>query len=142
MFKSVGLDIVETERVEKLLKAHGDRFISKILGVNEIEIYNRRTDKKQFLAGRFAAKEAIIKGLGVYLDEKPSFSTIEILNDESGRPQFDSSILVNEKSRCHLSISHEKKYAAAVCGFYGGINESGRNSKSVQRVKSIVKRSF
>ncbi len=118
MVKSVGLDIVEVKRIKDLLDQYDSKFVLKILSKNEIELYEKRPNDLMFLAGRFAAKEAIIKGLGVYLSQKPPFNEIEVLNDGSGRPVFNAAdMLGNKKVNCLLSISHEKNYAAAVAVF-------------------------
>ena len=120
MIKSTGLDIVEISRIEKNIDSHGDRFIDKILSSRERVLYDKRVDKKQYLAGRFAAKEAVIKALGVYLTDKPLLTEIEIINSESGQPEL--CLAEKYKSQlnnalCFLSISHEKTVAAAMAIF-------------------------
>ena len=120
MIKSVGIDLVAIERIEDDLSKFGDRFVEKILGNDERDIFNRRQDKAIFLAGRFAAKEAIVKGLGRFLKERPALSSIQILNDDSGFPEvsFPESIQATlGKSRCHVSITHDHNNAAAVAIF-------------------------
>jgi len=115
--ESIGIDLVETNRIRKILKRHGARFVNRILGQRELVTYAQRGDKVNFLAGRFAAKEAVIKSLGRYLTERPAYSSLEIVNDETGNPYLDFGGLTGEKlghKKCLISISHEKHYAAAV----------------------------
>lgn len=109
--KDVGIDIVEIERVEKALS---DSFLRKVLSASELE--RTKTMKPfrlvEFVAGRFAAKEAIIKCLSDY--DSPVMSELDITNNENGKPEIhykDYKIL--------LSISHEKTYAVAIAMLEG-----------------------
>ena len=120
LVNSIGLDLVEIARIEKDLKRYGDRFVGRILGAAELEIYSGRRDKTLFLAGRFAAKEAVIKALGYYLKDRPTLSEIQIVNDPTGQPQLElpEHVLGTLPAhRCLLSITHEKHYAAAMALF-------------------------
>ena len=118
--KSIGIDIVEIERIATDVERFGNRFVRRILSEREFDLYNTRSDKQFFLAGRFAAKEAVIKALGYYLTEKPALNNLVIINDESGQPKLilpDDIAGILSGVKCLLSISHEKKYAAAVAAF-------------------------
>ena len=120
MIVSLGLDIVEIARIEQDLERFGERFISRILGEKERSQYQKRNDRTLFLAGRFAAKEAVVKALGKYLTERPPLHQLEIINDASGRPELVLPDNVKAKlrdARCLLSITHERNYAAAVAIF-------------------------
>jgi len=120
LIKSIGLDLVEIARITADIERYGERFIQRILGPQELEIYNRRHDKELFLSGRFAAKEAVVKGLGQYLTDRPPLAEIQIINDPSGRPQLELPPEMQRRispAQCILSITHEKKYAAAVAVF-------------------------
>ena len=120
MIKAVGLDIVETKRMAEDLEEYGERFVDRILGPDEKALYAKRVDKHQFLAGRFAAKEAVIKGLGAYLENRPLYTELQILPDEKNMPSLviPNGIKNNiGEFNCHLSITHEKNYAAAVAVF-------------------------
>lgn len=100
----VGIDIVKIERI-KLNK----RFISLVLSPREIEILSTKDNKKEFLAGRFAAKEAFLKANKKGLFEM-SLNEIEVLADANGAPY----ILYQNKRYEDVSIAHEKEYATAV----------------------------
>lgn len=120
MIKSIGTDLVEVARIKIDLAKYGERFVQRILGVRERDVFDGRVDKAIFLAGRFAAKEAVIKGLGAYLTRRPPLNQIEIINDKSGRPELalPEDILTNMNgANCHLSITHDKNYAMAVALF-------------------------
>jgi len=106
----IGTDIVKISRLSEHL-------VSKILSSSEIvqyESFSSPTRKQEYLAGRFAAKEAIIKAVSTF-DGFCNMSDISINNDESGKP-----IVVYpkyENRKIHISISHEKDYAVAYCIF-------------------------
>ncbi|CEG25359.1 holo-ACP synthase [Bacillus sp. B-jedd] len=110
MIIGIGLDLIEIDRVRELLKRQ-ERFPDRILTKEEREVYeslpaNRRVE---FLAGRFAAKEAYAKAKGTGIGEHLSFQDIEIAKDSLGKPFFKKP----DGSRAHLSITHTKQYAAA-----------------------------
>jgi len=120
MVESIGIDIAEVARFERLVSRYGDRLVRRILGRQELETYLHRHDRAAFLAGRFAAKEAVVKALGKFLITRPALSELEIINDPSGRPQ----VKLPDHVGAHLprvdlqvSISHEKSFAIglAIC---------------------------
>lgn len=120
MVTSIGLDLVEVARIGLDLKRFSPRFESRILGPEEMQIFNHRRDAAIFLAGRFAAKEAVIKALGDYLTKRPRLTDLQIINDSTGRPQLvmpDEILSQVPGARCLLSITHDKNYAAAVAVF-------------------------
>ena len=118
--QSIGLDIVSTERIRRAYAQHGERFAERILGPKELEVLDRRVDKSEFLAGRFAAKEAVIKALGHFVKDRPPFTSLQIVNDNTGQPlvEFPVEIVAALSGhRCLISISHEKTNTAAVAVF-------------------------
>ena len=117
MVTPIGIDIVETARVERLLRVYGDKFVARILGSRERELLQQRQDRAQFVAGRFACKEAVIKALGKYLTTRPAYNQIEIVGDDQSGPQadFGREILAGiGRTRTLVSISHEKTHAVAM----------------------------
>lgn len=101
MIKGIGVDICDLKR----LNISSESFIKKVLTKEEIDVfYNKKTDKQklEYLGGRFAGKEALIKAT----NKKVSFQDITILNDESGQP------IINYPNT-KISISHENEYAIA-----------------------------
>ena len=114
---SVGIDLIDIERVRRALSDHGERFLDHLLGDTERQLIATRHDKEQFLAGRFAAKEAAIKALGKYLSKRPAFQAMQIVPDHSGRPQLILSDDVRNLLpvlEAQVSISHERHYAIAI----------------------------
>jgi holo-[acyl-carrier protein] synthase len=117
MVESIGIDIAEVARFEKLVKRYGDRLVRRVLGNREVDIYVRRHDRAEFLAGRFAAKEAVVKALGKFLTVRPALSALEIVNDPSGQPRINlPELLAQQLQRVDIqvSISHEKNFAIAL----------------------------
>jgi holo-[acyl-carrier-protein] synthase len=114
MIKGIGTDIVSLERINQVRLKHIG-FSKRILTPNEEKLYLKNSDLA-FLAGRFAAKEAISKALGVGIG-KLSWQNIEILPNAFGKPDViflgDLQDLMMKETRVHLSISHEKDYAVA-----------------------------
>jgi holo-[acyl-carrier protein] synthase len=107
----LGCDIIEIKRIKQSIEKFGEKFVNRILTEKEKEIYNKRSNKAEFLAGRFAAKESIVKSLKTGIG-KTEFRDIEILNDINGAPFV---IFLNENTHeIEISISHSKEYAMAV----------------------------
>lgn len=119
MIYGIGTDIVEIDRIGRMLDKHGSIFIEKIFTTAEILQAEKRKDRVQYYAGRWAAKEALSKALGCGIGEKCSWSDITILTTLSGAPLLELSeqaLLVNSLTtadRIHISISHEQHYACA-----------------------------
>lgn len=110
MISGIGIDIVELNRIQKVYKRQG-KFVDRVLVPNEKEIFNNLSEKRkvEFLAGRFAAKEAFSKAVGTGIGEKLSFLDIEISKDELGKPYISKPL----RKGVHLSISHSLEYAVA-----------------------------
>lgn len=111
MIKGIGLDIIEIERIEKVM-ARTDKFKKRILSDRELAIFSTYSPsrKVEFLAGRFAAKEAFSKALGTGIGATCRLHDIEILRGDAGKPVlYFKGDLVNG----FISITHTKQYAAA-----------------------------
>lgn len=103
----LGIDIVEVERIKKAIETTKG-FREKVFTANEISYCDKRKNKYENYAGRFAAKEALVKALGQGFT-KYSFLDIEITNDELGKPTINF-----KGKKIDVSISHEKHYAVAM----------------------------
>ncbi|MDB5258253.1 MAG: acpS [Chitinophagaceae bacterium] len=119
MIKGLGTDIVDVERVkQKIEKPFG--FLEKVYSAQEIAICERKGQSKYAsYAGRFAAKEAFLKAVGVHWIDEFNFNEIEVLNEASGKPYLMLSGSAKEWAKSAgvsamlLSISHTKAYATA-----------------------------
>ncbi|MFB4161413.1 holo-ACP synthase [Geomicrobium sp. JSM 1781026] len=108
-----GIDIVEIERIRAVSKRQ-PKFYKRILVAKEQEQYLKLSSQRavEFLAGRFAAKEAYAKARGTGIGESVSFQDIHIKKHQSGQPY----LTVNDdiaNTRLHLTISHSKQFAVA-----------------------------
>lgn len=112
MIRSVGTDIIEIGRVREFAD-RGERYLRRVFTPTEVETAHARGMSAAFLAGRFAAKEAIAKCLGPPL----KWSDVEVLSREDGKPEAVLHGRAAEIARgavVHVSISHGRDYAVAV----------------------------
>lgn len=118
MIRGIGTDIVEIKRIEEMGM---ERLAKRILTEKEKEMLPAQEGRRlEFIAGRFAAKEAISKALGTGIGQSVSFTDIEIENNEKGAPLAFLSEGIRERFfgnrsvQIHLSISHSELYATAM----------------------------
>ena len=111
MIKGIGTDITEISHIKKACS--NEKFLERIYTENEINEYLKRNKNISYLAGRFAAKEAVSKALGTGM-RNISFKDIEILSDELGKP-YVVSLKEIENTVIHISISHSRDNAIAYC---------------------------
>lgn len=110
MITGIGIDIIELSRIRRL-DAKSPKFRERVLTESEQAEYSRLTEtrKVEFLAGRFAAKEAFSKAKGTGIGGACSFQDIEIRKDAKGKP----SIYFKRMETGLVSITHSKEFAAA-----------------------------
>lgn len=117
MIKGLGNDIIAVERIGQAIERNGQRFLDRIFTPKEQAYCQQHRESNRHFAGRFAAKEAIVKALGIGFRGDVEFLTIEILNDDLGKPHAYLSpkvaALLGEATLL-ISISHCKEYATAV----------------------------
>jgi holo-[acyl-carrier protein] synthase len=112
----IGTDIIEIERIELAFKKHGAAFFERLFTEKERTYCNTYAHPIAHFAGRFAAKEAIVKALGTGFTADVQWQDIEIINDRLGKP-----VVTFHRKLCELykgkevllSISHCKSYATA-----------------------------
>lgn len=113
----IGNDIIEIDRIRLGIKKHGVKFLDRLFTAKEQQYCLEHKDPTPRFAGRFSAKEAIVKALGVGFGELVSWRDIEILANEKGRPVASFSEKLNlhfDHPKILLSISHCKLYVTAV----------------------------
>ena len=117
MIIGIGTDIVDIKRIGNAIEKHRG-FCDKILSQEEFQMSINDKNFVQYVAGRFAAKEAISKAMGTGI-RGFKFKDIVIVNDEYGAPRVRLQGKAHEianlrgKYNIHLSISHERMYAIA-----------------------------
>jgi len=120
MILGVGFDVVETERIAQALARHGRRFETRVYTPAELAESAARVDRAQALAGRFAAKEALLKALGTGSARGISFPQVEVLRRDGGQAAMMLTGSAAAEARrlgvrhIHLSLSHQPGLAAAV----------------------------
>lgn len=124
----LGCDILELERLEKLLCNGRDSFVRRVLTLQEVSEYERRLNKSVtrgnlFIATRFCAKEAFSKAMGTGIGEHFSFQDLSVLNDGMGKPVLIYSErlqdwLESRQAFAQVSISDEKNYAMSTVILY------------------------
>ena len=114
MITGIGLDIIELDRIRRIVERQPG-FIKRILTINEIEKFAAlsKERKVEFLAGRFAVKEAYSKALGTGIGEEIGFQDIEVSNDEKGKPYINILKETTSDTNIFVSITHTRQYAAA-----------------------------
>jgi len=116
----IGVDIVTNKRVKNLI--NNQSFIKRTFGNKEINFAKKVSNKVNYYAKRFAAKEAFAKSLGTGFRNNLNFKDIEILNDKMGKPFYFKTKKIEQmikkkfnikKFNLFLSISDEKDYSIA-----------------------------
>jgi holo-[acyl-carrier protein] synthase len=119
----VGIDIVEVERVAAVARRHGDRFLRRVF--TPLEVERAHGNRDQYLASRFAAKEAAFKALGTGWGGGVKWSEVEVLNLASGAPVMTLEGTAQARAasmgvtRIHVTISHTAGHAMAQVLFEG-----------------------
>lgn len=114
-----GIDIVETGRIARMIDEHADRFLERCFTSGERAYAGDRRRRDEHLAGRFAAKEAVLKALGTGWRDGIAWTDVEVVLLPSGQPtvrlhgaaaRTAGALGVAQWS---LSITHTPEYAAA-----------------------------
>jgi holo-[acyl-carrier protein] synthase len=117
MILGIGNDIVEIDRIRAVIARYPQRFINRLFTPSEQEYCLKRKDPALHFAGRFAAKEAVVKALGTGFTQNLTWLDIEIRHDSKGKPGVffsrSSASLLGDPILC-VSISHCHQYATAI----------------------------
>ncbi|MCI8276627.1 MAG: holo-ACP synthase [Clostridia bacterium] len=108
-----GTDIIEIKRIEKAIETKEEKFLKKIFTDKEIEYCEKKEQKYEHYAARFAAKEAIFKAISLKTKEPIKWKMIEITNTKGGKPIVNFLEKIEKLQAIDVSISHCKDYAIA-----------------------------
>ena len=114
-----GIDLVECGRIERAWRQHPERFLGRILTQSERCYCERMKNPVPHIAGRFAAKEAVMKVLGTGWRGQIAWTDIETTNDGAGQPHVRLSGHSQQVARDRgitqilISITHTQDHAAA-----------------------------
>ena len=117
MLHATGVDLIEVERIKKVIERWGERFLRRVFTPWEIAYCREKKLPHFSFAARFAAKEATLKAIGSGLSEGVRWTSIEVVADRYGSPavRLGQKIqrLIGDKE-VKISMSHTKEYAIAV----------------------------
>lgn len=120
MIFGIGTDILRADRVAGVYQRHGEHFVQRLLMPQELAAFRQGRDPVRFLAMRFAAKEAVVKGMGTGFAHGMWIRDAGMVQDAKGRPQ----VVFSARGRalcaelgigdCHLTLSDEAGLIIAV----------------------------
>lgn len=116
---SIGTDIIECVRIAQMIEKHGEVFLQRVFTQREILYCSSRKAATQHYAGRWAAKEAVLKVLGTGWAKGIQWTDIEVVNEVSGAPIIKITGKAAEIARERgirdviITISHCRAYATA-----------------------------
>jgi len=114
-----GIDLVDCPRIEEMIKRHGERFVNRVFTANEQAYAEKNKNSIEKLAGRFAAKEAILKLIGTGWRGKIAWTDIEVINNSTGQPEItlrgEVEKIADKLGIKHISVSitHTANFAIA-----------------------------
>ena len=114
-----GIDLVDFPRIQKMVDSHGDKFLNRIFTANEQNYANSNKNGVEKLAGRFAAKEAVLKLIGTGWRGKIAWTDIEVTNNSTGQPEItltgEVKSIADKLGINHISVSitHTANFAIA-----------------------------
>ena len=127
MILGVGIDLVDIFRIDRILEKYPRQFAKRVLGKRELRTYEKilfsdlkpKEKANRFIAKRLAAKEAVSKAFGTGLRGQISLKTIEVLNDNFGKPYIVFSPLKDKITlpyfkKIHISLTDENNFAQAI----------------------------
>jgi holo-[acyl-carrier protein] synthase len=115
----IGTDIVECLRIGRMIEQHGELFLTRVYTDREIRYCQARKHATEHFAGRWAAKEAVLKCLGTGWRRGLCWTDMEVRNDPQGKPRVILRGAARDQAeqmgigQVLLSISHCRAYATA-----------------------------
>ena len=119
MIFGIGTDIVRVGRIREDVSRFGDRFAERILTAPELLEFHQNANKANFLARRFAAKEAAVKAMGTGFSNGVHLHDIEVIHDAQGKPMLKfhgrAQQFMQDKHifMAHISLADEQDHAVA-----------------------------
>jgi holo-[acyl-carrier protein] synthase len=114
-----GIDLVDFPRIEEMIQHHGKRFINRIFTADEQAYAEKNRNRVEKYAGRFAAKEAVLKLIGTGWRGIIAWTDIEVINNGNGQPHvtLDGEVKkIADKlgvEQISISITHTANFAIA-----------------------------
>ncbi len=114
-----GIDLVDFPRIEEMIERHGERFLNRVFTEAEQAYARGHKNSMEKYAGRFAAKEAVLKLVGTGWRGKIKWTDVEVINNSAGQPHVTLSGEVQKIAadlridRISISITHTANFAIA-----------------------------
>ena len=132
----IGTDIIECPRIGKMIEQHGELFVRRVYTEREIRYCQARKHAIEHFAGRWAAKEAILKAMGTGRSLGIAWTHVEVRNGQDGRPHVMICGAARDVARERgigevlVSISHCRTYATA---YAIAVGRPARQEKPVEQ---------
>ena len=116
-----GIDLLKVERVKKIYLNYEEKFLKKILTDMEIKQIKKNQQIYYKIAGKFSAKEAVVKAIGTGFSEGIKIKDIEILNLDNGKPILNlrgkAKKIIGNIQSSSISISNDGGFVISVATF-------------------------
>jgi holo-[acyl-carrier-protein] synthase len=120
MINGIGIDLVKISRIKKLILNYQEKFLNKVFTEKEKIFCEKKANKFQHYAARFAAKEAFFKAIGIGPGKEVYWKDAEVKNTKEGNPMLIFSQNVKQRLKklriykVHLSMTHERDFAISL----------------------------
>lgn len=118
--EGIGVDLVSVKRLGEMVEKWEEEFLYRVFTEKEREYCLSRKRRYEHLAGRFAAKEAVVKAIG----RKLPWREIEIITEKNGKPHVRLDFKnrgIPDGNEIHVSITHTEEYAIAMAIMESGV---------------------
>ncbi len=120
MICGIGTDLVENDRLARIIARWGSKFLQRVFSEGEIKYCEKHVQVEINYGARFAAKESFLKALGMGLGMGIKLKEIEVVHDKQGKPELvlrgtaKAQIEKRNIGKIHLSLTHTRNYASAI----------------------------
>jgi holo-[acyl-carrier protein] synthase len=120
MIYGIGIDLVENDRLDRIITKWGSKFLQRVFSDGEINYCEKHAQAAVNYGARFAAKESFVKALGIGLGMGVKLKEIEVVNDQKGKPDLvlwgEAKAQIEKRNivKVHLSLTHTRNYASAI----------------------------
>lgn len=120
MIYGVGIDLVENERLTKIIAKWNSKFLERVFSEGEIIYCSKHVQSAIHYSARFAAKESFLKALGIGLGMGVKLREIEVVHDPNGKPDLmlrgEAKAQIEKRNieKIYLSLTHTRNYATAI----------------------------
>ncbi len=120
MIYGIGIDLVDNDRLARIIAKWGSKFLQRVFSEGEINYCEKHAQASINYGARFAAKESFVKALGIGLGRGVKLTDIEVVNDKNGKPDLvlwgEAKAQIENRNivQVHLSLTHTRSFASAI----------------------------